>query len=351
MQWYELFLVGGVLAVLSWLLVLGVRRQAERHRILDIPNERSSHSRPVARGGGLAIAVICVIGWFVLLVCWPDENRFGMACFAGGAVMIAGISILDDIHTVSSAVRFAVHGAAAVLLLLGYGDWRIVSLPFVGEFCIGWLGVPLVFLWIVGLTNAYNFMDGIDGIAACQAITAGLGWLIVGRLNGQATVPWLALFVTASSVGFLVHNWHPAKIFMGDVGSALLGYAFAFLAVAAGDKDPRMILAGALFVWPFVFDATFTFFRRMLRGENVFAAHRSHLYQRLVIAGWSHAQTTLLYAVLDVLGMGLGILYVVDYPICNEVIVVCLPSLALGLWSLVVWQERRRQLEIVQKTV
>jgi hypothetical protein len=143
MQWYELFLVGGVLAVLSWLLVLGVRRQAERHRILDIPNERSSHSRPVARGGGLAIAVICVIGWFVLLVCWPDENRFGMACFAGGAVMIAGISILDDIHTVSSAVRFAVHGAAAVLLLLGYGDWRIVSLPFVGEFCIGWLGVPL----------------------------------------------------------------------------------------------------------------------------------------------------------------------------------------------------------------
>ena len=205
---------------------------------------------------------------------------------------------------------------------------------------MGWAGLPLTFVWIVGFTNAYNFMDGIDGIAGSQAVAAGLGWMVLGQLSGQPAVSVLGLLLASSTLGFLGHNWPPARIFMGDVGSAFLGYTFAALAVAAVRGNPRLALAGILLVWPFVFDTTLTLIRRLSRRENVFSAHRSHLYQRLVIAGYSHRGVTLLYAGLAVAGALLAIIWFIGSPGSATFVTLTVIALCLLLWVLVDRAER-----------
>ncbi len=134
-------------------------------------------------------------------------------------------------------------------------------------------------------------------------MVAGLGWAIIGWLGGQFLIAGIGLVLAASCMGFLGHNWPPARIFMGDVGSAFLGYTFAILPVVTVQYDPRFALAGVLLVWPFIFDALFTFICRILRHENVFTAHNSHLYQRLVATGYSHNKVASLYIGLAMLGL------------------------------------------------
>jgi UDP-GlcNAc:undecaprenyl-phosphate/decaprenyl-phosphate GlcNAc-1-phosphate transferase len=287
-------------------MVGAVLRWTHKYRILDVPNERSSHSQPTPRGGGLAIAVLVVLAWAASAIWWNNFQPrlyFGYLC---SAVLIAAVSWSDDVWDLSRVVRFAVHSAAAAIVLLTCGWGREAALPFLGEFSLGWLGLPLTFAWIVGLTNAYNFMDGIDGIAAGQAIVAGIGWMLVGGMLADGPYLVLGLAVAASSLGFLFHNWPPAKIFMGDVGSAFLGFTFAFLTVSCSQKGPngvRLAELSVLFLWPFVFDSILTFFRRLRKRENVFAAHRSHLYQRLVQTGMTHGKVSGLYTALATFGL------------------------------------------------
>ncbi len=137
---------------------------------------------------------------------------------------------------------------------LGVGYWRIVQIPFVGQLDLGWVGLPITVLWIVGMINAYNFMDGIDDIAAAQAVVAGLGLAGLGWLGGQSLITGIGLILAASCLGLLIHNWSARRIFMGDVGSAFLGYAFAVLPLVAAQSDARFTLAGVLVLWPFLFD-------------------------------------------------------------------------------------------------
>jgi UDP-N-acetylmuramyl pentapeptide phosphotransferase/UDP-N-acetylglucosamine-1-phosphate transferase len=139
----------------------------------------------VPRGGGLAIVAICLAAWCFLPRFHVDQGWLRWAGYGVGAAMIVAVSWLDDLRSSSTAVRLAVHGLAALLLMLSYGVWDTVALPLVGNVPLGWLAAPLVFVWIVGLTNAYNFMEGIDGIAAVQAIVAGAGWMILGGASGQ----------------------------------------------------------------------------------------------------------------------------------------------------------------------
>jgi UDP-N-acetylmuramyl pentapeptide phosphotransferase/UDP-N-acetylglucosamine-1-phosphate transferase len=182
-------------------------------------------------------------------------------------------------------------------------------------------------------------MDGIDGIAATQALVAGLGWCLLGKLASDGGAMLAGSIIAGAAAGFLVLNWAPATLFMGDVGSAFLGFTLAAMPLVA-DDTPRLAIPAVLMVWPFVFDASLTFLRRLARGENVFAAHRSHLYQRLTAVGWSHARVTTLYLVLDAIGVvaavlwlqgGLGVL-------AASVLVV---SGAVGLWLIVSRNERR----------
>jgi UDP-N-acetylmuramyl pentapeptide phosphotransferase/UDP-N-acetylglucosamine-1-phosphate transferase len=329
-------------ALVSYLGVGAVRRWAARHGVVDRPNERSSHLRVTPRGGGLAIVGVTVAG---SVIAWRFAPAATSAEVAGpllGATLVAAVSWLDDLHSLPTTIRLLAHGTAAIAAVASIGPWRVLAVPPFGAVDLGWAGWPLTVLWIVGLTNAYNFMDGIDGLAAGQAIVAGLGWVLLGALGGQPLIALCGALLAAASAGFLAHNWPPARIFMGDVGSAFLGYAFATLAVLGARLQPLEALAGALLVWPFLFDATFTFGLRLARGEDVFAAHRSHLYQRLVITGLSHGTVSALYAALALLGVVLAVgLHWQPAVAAARWWPLVIAGAALGLWTLTVSRERR----------
>lgn len=306
-----LLLLASVAAVLAALGVAGLRRWAERRRVLDVPNERSMHAAPTPRGGGLVIVAILVLG--LPLLWWRHAGELSLSQLVGltaGLLVVAVVSLRDDLRPVTVRTRFAAHALAAAIAVAVTGGWRLMDLPFLGRFDLGPWGTLLAFLWIVGLTNAYNFMDGIDGIAGVQAVVAGLGWAMLGALAGRPLLGSLGALIAGSSLGFLVHNWPPARIFMGDVGSASLGYVFSVMAVVGWAKTPAFALPGVLLVWPFVADASFTFLRRLVRGENVTQAHRSHLYQRLVLGGASPVGVAFLYGALAALGAAIAFLLV-----------------------------------------
>lgn len=299
----ELFSAAIVAAAASYVSVHAIRHWVQRRSILDVPNERSSHTVPTPRGGGLAIVLVTLLGLSVLQLVRPVMSHAAWLMLTIGGLIIAAVSWLDDLRSVPSLIRFAVHIAAAVAFVAVTGGWSEVWLPGVGVIALGKIGAVIAVIWIAGLTNAYNFMDGLDGIAGLQAVVAGLGWLIVSTITHSYAVGVIGALLAGSAAGFLLHNWRPARIFMGDVGSAFLGYMFAAAAVIGADSDPRLAFVGVLLVWPFVMDTSLTFAGRALRRERVFSAHKSHLYQRLQQSGWSHANVSALYGALAAAGV------------------------------------------------
>lgn len=347
MQFLLDIIIWGALALFcTWRFVFSIRHWAIRRQILAIPNERSSHTLPTPSGGGLAITAISLAGWFCYSLLHQTVTTAQLAILVGG-ILIALISWLDDLYTMPTLVRLGIHSLAGLIAIGGIGWWRALQLPMLPLLHLGWFGPLLTLFWIVSLTNAYNFMDGIDGIAGSQAVVAGLGWVILGWLSQQPLVMSLGLLVAATSFGFLQHNWSPARIFMGDVGSAFLGYTFATLTILASQTNSSLVLAGFLLLWPFVFDTTFTLIRRWRNGENIFAAHRSHLYQRLVIAGYSHRTVTTLYLALALVGSLLALAWHSGSATSSLLIVLGLPSLAVGLWLFVVRAEQARQFALL----
>lgn len=328
------FTLAGLLAIVaSWLIVWGVRWYSTRGALLDIPNERSSHTRPTPRGGGLGIVVVTLVGAALLAIQHPV--LWGYILASG---LIAAVSWVDDVRSLANRVRFGTHLLGALLVVVTGGWIEQVQLPIIGIITLGWFGLPLTLFWLVGMTNIYNFMDGIDGIAGSQAVVAGTGWCILGWLVNNEVVTWLGLVVVASSLGFLLHNWAPAKIFMGDVGSAFLGFTFGWLGVIATRTDVGLVVPMVLLVWAFLFDAGFTILRRLQRRENIFTAHRTHLYQRMVIAGEPHAQVTILYIILALLGVGAAILVWQEQ---SNLALGIVMLLAIGLWGITCRLEQR----------
>jgi UDP-N-acetylmuramyl pentapeptide phosphotransferase/UDP-N-acetylglucosamine-1-phosphate transferase len=284
-----------LLVFCSYLGIRLIRKYAEHRRILDYPGERSSHVVPTARGGGLGI-VLLVLGtgvWFLFEAGFNQRLIYVL----GGAV-IAWLGWRDDLQPLSPQLRFIVQGLVAAISIWGLGYFKVVTIPMLGELQLGVVGVVITFLWIVGLTNAYNFMDGIDGMAGGVALSAGIGWTWLASNSDNPFAFWVALAITAGSLGFLGHNWSPAKIFMGDVGSTFLGYSFAVLPMLSADQGGDALLLGTLLMWVIIMDAGVTFLGRLLKRENVFAGHRSHLYQRLVIAGYKHDTVSFLFILL-----------------------------------------------------
>jgi len=225
------------------------------------------------------------------------------------AVVIAFLGWRDDTHSLSPRVRFAVQALVAAASIWGLGYFSSVTIPLFGKLQLGVVGIVITFLWIIGLTNAYNFMDGIDGMAGGVAFAAGLGWVLLTSnipYLANSFVFWIALALAAGSLGFLGHNWHPAKIFMGDVASTFLGYSFAVMPLMAANAEGDALMLGTLLMWTFIMDAGVTFIRRALKRENVFAAHRTHVYQRLVIGGYTHAQVSIMYIVLTLVALRLA---------------------------------------------
>ena len=287
-----------LITILSYFSVYLIRRYAERRQILDHPNERSSHIIPTPRGGGLAI-VFLVIGtglWAAREAGWSRSLVY-LIC----GLVIAWLGWRDDVRSLPARVRFAVQGLVAAVSIYGLGYFKAVTIPLFGELQLGMVGVIITFLWIVGLTNAYNFMDGIDGIAGGVALAGALGWMLLASHMQNSFVFWIALAIAAGSLGFLGHNWSPAKIFMGDVASTFLGYTFAVLPLLSATRGGDALMLGTLLMWTFIMDSGLTFFQRLFRGEKLLYGHRSHLYQRLVIGGYQHAAVSTLYILLTLL--------------------------------------------------
>jgi UDP-N-acetylmuramyl pentapeptide phosphotransferase/UDP-N-acetylglucosamine-1-phosphate transferase len=274
---------------------------------LDRPNDRSSHTKVTPRGGGMAIVVVTVLAALAAAMLYPAAAT-RLAAIVIPAVTIAAVSWIDDVRTLKNRVRFSVHLAAAAAATAALGPVHTVDLGSFGSLDLGHAAWPLTILWIVGLTNAFNFMDGIDGIAGITAAAAGAGLAAAAWLLGGPAIAAVALAFAGAALGFLSQNWPPARIFMGDVGSAFCGFLIAVLPLGMPAADvPRIVPVAVLAMWPFIFDTLFTIVRRLRRGENVFQAHRSHLYQRLVIAGWSHRATSSLYGSLAAMAVAIAI--------------------------------------------
>ncbi len=331
-----------VIASVTWVLVHGLRRIASGTRLVDVPGKHSSHINPTPRGGGLAIVAVVLVTLAlraVVLRDLPAEAFWYGVC----AILVAAVSFADDIQPVSARLRLLVHLIAAGGLLVGGVHWDVIVFPVFGEVSLGYWGAVFTVIWLVGLTNAYNFMDGIDAIAAGQAIVTGLGWTAVGWLTGNPFLLMLGLSVAATSSGFVLHNRHPAHIFLGHIGSAFLGYTFAALAVIGSRHSGPAAWVGVLFVWPFVFDATFTFYQRWRRGEPVLETHRCHFYQRMFIAGWSQPRVTTLYVCVSLAVTLPALGWMWGYKWLAWPTLVSPGVAALLLFGTTRWIERRRQ--------
>ncbi len=269
---------------------------AHRNNLLDIPNARSSHSVATPRIGGVALVASVLAGVAMFEAFGPGLGHEARLVLAGAAA-VAVLGVVDDFWKLSALPRLAVQVALGVAIVVAIGAPQIL-----------WLGSDtfaascLTVFWIVGLTNAYNFMDGIDGIAGAQALVAGVSWAAVALLARSPEIAALGLILAGASGGFLLHNWQPAKVFMGDAGSGFLGFLFATLPLLAPRDRASFLWYAVLLVWPFLFDTGLTMLRRMRRSENLLSPHRSHLYQRLVLTGRSHAYVTRIYAGLALLG-------------------------------------------------
>jgi Fuc2NAc and GlcNAc transferase len=288
--WVLATILAGTLA-LSIILVGVVRGYALKKNIVDLPNARSSHVAPTPRAGGIAI-VLSFVAALCALYFWRtlDLRTAGTLIFTGCAV--AGIGYLDDRRQLTAKARFAVHLAAAVIAVALLGGFPTPELAKwgVGEF---WFGLAFTVLVLAWATNLFNFMDGIDGLAASEAIfisTAGafLNWLD----GGDSGVTAAMLCLSVATAGCLVWNWPPARIFMGDVGSGFLGFMLTLIAMLACSRGKVPIEVLPILGGVFLVDATVTLTRRFARGDRWLEAHRSHAYQHLARKWRGHKPVT-----------------------------------------------------------
>ena len=282
------------------LIVVGwVRRYALSNNILDLPNPRSSHTCPMPRGGGLAIFLSFAAACFALCIGdLLDFKTTGVLLFAGGSIGIVGF--LDDRWNLRARTRLAVHLAAAVLVVATLGGLPEAQLARwgMGAILAGSIFTVLVIVWG---TNLFNFMDGIDGIAASEAIVFSVAGAWLNWANGDLGMSVALLSVAAATLGFLAWNWPPARIFMGDVGSGFLGFMITALAVLASRRGGTPIEVWPILGGVFVVDATTTLIRRVLRGDAFMQPHNTHAFQHLARRLHSHTRVTLLVIAVNVL--------------------------------------------------
>lgn len=283
------------LALLSAVLTWAARGYALRQQLMDQPGERRSHSVATPRGGGIAIVISLLVTAAVAIWAWPESTPTVLVASLG-LVLVAGIGWWDDHKPLPAMRRLLVHFIAATLLAglvkVNGGSWLLAA---------------LVLLFTASLINIWNFMDGINGIAASQAVVAMLGLAPV--------LPWpyslAAVALSLACLGFLPFNFPRARIFMGDVGSGALGYAVAaVLALASVRTDINWILL-LVPVSPFLVDAGFTLLARIISGQRWMEPHTQHVYQRAVQAGASHPQVTGMY-------FALGLFSITVFNVCSN---------------------------------
>ncbi len=300
-------------ALAVFLLSMAVTRATIGLRIMDVPNQRSSHHMPTPKSGGLGIVTAFMAGQFGLYFL-ATSVRLSEPYFIGliaGSLAVAVVSLLDDVRQRSLSLRFMTQIVATAVVLASGLVIQEIWLPVVGRVDLGLLGYLMTALWIIGLTNAVNFMDGLNGLVAGSVAIAAAFMATICFLTGSHFAYLLALILCVSVAGFIPFNFPRARVFMGDVGSQFLGFSFAVLGVIAAQVDlsRTSFMIVPILLFALLFDAILTFSRRIVRGEPVLQPHRTHLYQLLNRAGWSHTRVSSLYFAFAVLQGVAGLIF------------------------------------------
>ncbi len=326
----------GSLALVSALIVRGMIGVG----VMDTPEPRKSHSRPTPKGGGVGVVVAFLLGVAVLYEV-AAFSRLADPYFRGviaASIAIAVVAFLDDLYDWPFTIKLGAQIMAA-LAAVGTGLYvQVYRLPYIGPLDIGWLGIPATLVWILFATNAMNFIDGLNGLAAGVALIASGFLCLIAAGQGGWFVYFAALMLAAGLLGFLPFNYPRARIFLGDVGSQFCGFVLAMLAVAASRFDAvelsflivPMLLSGVLF------DVAFTLLRRLLAGERLTAAHRGHLYQLAERSGLPAAWVTAIHWGFAALG-GLACLIFIHAPGAAKPLIPLLlipPQLIWTVWVL-----------------
>lgn len=294
---YYLFVAFVVLMSLA--LTFGLRHYAIARNLIDIPNSRSSHVIPTPRGGGVAIVFSFLLANIAMLATGMITLPFFMAVFFPG-ILVAILGFVDDHGHVSARWRLLGHFTAALGVLFCFGGSP--SIPLMGFVISSWYicGFLVVF-YLVWMINLYNFMDGIDGLASVEALTVTLSVAFLYWLMGLDNLIWAPLIMAASVSGFLFFNFPPARIFMGDAGSGFIGLMLGVLSLQGAWSAPQFIWGWLILMGGFIVDSTYTLARRLLRGEKIYEAHRSHAYQFASRIHGSHKVVTLGIGLINLL--------------------------------------------------
>lgn len=328
------------LAVLSAMIV----RAMITARIMDVPGDRSSHNLPTPRGGGLGVVAAVLTGLGTLYFS-AQYGRLGDPYFLGviaGFIAIALVSLADDLFAFSFLVKLAAQAMAAVVAVSSGLYLDTLFLPVLGPVPLGPFGIPFTLAWILFMTNAMNFIDGLNGLCAGIAAIAGIALAILAASEGGNFVYFGALLLTAGCLGFLPYNFPRARIFLGDVGSQAIGYWLAVLAVAAAGFDSTQVpffLVPILLAAP-LFDVAFTLARRLVAGQPLSEAHRGHLYQVAQRSGMPAVAVTLIHWGFALVHAFAAFAYLQSDPIRKLWIVLGVAAGQAAWAGVVVWRAR-----------
>ncbi len=295
-------------------------------QLLDHPNPRSSHAIPTPRGGGLAVVCVLIPTWAAVL--WAtDALSPAILVVLLGAGVLAIVGWLDDIRPISPGVRLVIH-ALVVVGALALAPSGRAYLGGVVPHSVELVLVALGWIWFL---NLYNFMDGIDGITGVETGSIGIGVVAIGLVAGlEGPIPLLGTALAASAGGFLYWNWHPARVFLGDVGSVPLGFLAGWLLLEIASEG--YTIAALILALYYLADATITLFRRALRGEKFWQPHRKHFYQQATRKGWRHDRVALNVAVCNVVLVVLAVTAVLGWPVSS--LALAAVTVGVTLWVL-----------------
>ena len=344
--WIKIILAMAVSALGSFLMTPPVKSFAEKVGAIDVPkDERRVHNHPIPRMGGLAI----FIGFVISLLCFVPMTTPVMGMLIG-AVIIAVMGAVDDIVSLNAWIKLAVQILAAVVAIRSGIVFNVISNPLSTKTTIdiGFLAIPITLIWIVGCTNAVNLIDGLDGLAVGVSAISSLTMLVVALfVSNDIGVSIILAALTGACIGFMPYNLNPAKIFMGDVGSQLLGYVLSTVSVIGLLKLHAIIafLVPVMALSVPLADTVFAFCRRILRGQSPFHADKGHFHHRLLRMGFSQKQAVaVLYAVSAVMGLFAVLLTGTNIAV-RIICIVAVFAISIGVWFFVLRQNPKFHIE------
>ena len=315
--------------IISFLTSLWLIERTDRLGLVDIPNIRSSHNKPTPKGGGVGIVLGMLIALAGCYLAGKIKADIKYLIIIGGFLAVALVGFYNDCFNSSVLSRIILQTFIASIMVWFIGSPVVLEIGG-STFNVGYFGIIFAVIWLVGITNFYNFMDGINGLAAMQGVIAGIGIAVFGVILKDNSLIPIGLLLSGATAGFLMLNFPRTKIFMGDAGSYALGLYIASFALV----NKRLLVPIALILGVFIFDTVVTLIRRIIKGECWYQAHRTHFYQRAVKLGYSHLQVTSVLSVVSFLLTVMACIYLQALPLVKISIIIVA---VLGLFSLALW--------------